>query len=308
MKSLLVVFLFLLTCPLFAQQQTPFTLYRDAGGILNPASEFQNYFRDEFFNLRLHLAHRQQWLGTEDAPQTQIGNFDYYPEYKNYGFGVHVFNQKTGAIARSEVRGTFRYRLKIDRSQSLNAGISAGINQYRIKPAGIRFAEPGDLIRSGENLTDMSPTVGFGLQYKFKNRFYAGLSAPYLLGTRSTFQNADNALTINNVSHFITDAGVIFYTNKYESSFLQISNQTGYTPGLPLLSVFNFRYQYDDLFWVGAGMNTALTAHLEAGIIVGRYGDRRLQIGAGYDYPFQPDVVFLGNSAEVNLTWIWGAN
>ena len=308
MKPIFIVFLVLLMCPLFAQQQAPFTLRRDAGSILNPAAEFQNYFRDEFFNARINLAHRRQWIGTEDAPQTQIGNFDYYPEYKNHGFGVHIFNRKTGAIARSEVRGTFRYRLKIDRKQSLNAGLSVGVNQYRIKPAGIRFAEPGDLIRGGENLTDISPTVGFGMQYKFKNRFYAGLSAPYLLVTRYTFQNTDKALTISNISDFVSDAGVVFYLNNYESSFLQISNKTGYTPGLPLLSVFNFRYQHDDLFWIGAGINTVLTTNLEAGIIIGRYGDRRLQIGAAYDYSFQPDVVFLGNSAEVNLTWIWGAN
>jgi type IX secretion system PorP/SprF family membrane protein len=290
-----------------AQQQTPFSLYRDAPVLLNPASEFQNHFRDDYFNVRVAAIYRQQWLGVEDAPQTQVISGDYFPEYKPFSFSGNLQNRKAGAIAQTSIYGTFRYELKLDRNHKVNAGISAGMVQHRINAADIKFLEPGDVIHNGESLTTITPDFNFGLLYKFKNRYYFGLSVPQIAGLSSKFKNEANDLTINNIQHFYAQGGALFYTNKYESSFIELSAWARYIPGTPFGSNFNFRYQYDDLFWVGVGGDTELIAHLEAGLIIGRFGDRRLQLGAGYDYPFQPDLVYLGNTFEVNLSWVWGA-
>jgi len=302
-----IIIVILLQSLAIAQQQTPFSLYRDAPTLLNPASEFQNHFRDDYFNVRVAAIYRQQWVGVEDAPQTQVISGDYFPEYKPFSFSGNIQNRKAGAIAQTSVYGTFRYQLKLNRNHKVNTGISVGLNQHRINAADIKFLDPGDVIHEGRSLTSITPDFNFGVLYKFKNRFYFGLSVPQIAGLSSKFKNEGNDLTINNIQHFYVQAGAIFYTNKYESSFIELTTWARYVSGTPFASNFNFRYQYDDLFWVGVGSDTSLIAHLEAGLIIGRFGDRRLQLGAGYDYPFQPDLVFLGNTFEVNLTWVWGA-
>ena len=307
-KALYTIFIiFLLQNYVVGQQQTPFSLYRDAPTLLNPASEFQNYFRDDYFNVRLAAIYRQQWAGVEDAPQTQVVSGDYFPEHKSFSFSGNIQNRKAGAIAETSIYGTFRYQLKLNRNNKVNVGLSAGIVQDRINAAEIKFLDPGDVIHEGQSLTSIIPDFNFGIFYKFKNRYYFGLSVPQLAGLKSKFKNEVNGLTINNVQHFYAQGGALFYTNSYESSFVELTAWARYIPGTPVGSVFNFRYQYDDLFWVGVGGDTALIAHLEAGLILGRFGDRRLKIGAGYDYPFQPDLVYLGDTFEVNLSWIWGA-
>ena len=302
-----IIALFLLQTLATAQQQTPFSIYRDAPTLLNPASEFQNHFRDDYFNVRVAAIYRQQWVGVEDAPQTQVISGDYFPEYKPFSFSGNLQNRKAGAIAQTSIYGTFRYQLKLDRNHKINAGISAGMIQHRINANDIKFLDPGDVIHNGASLTTISPDFSFGILYKFKNRYYFGLSVPQIAGLSSKFKNEGNDLTINNIQHFHAQGGAIFYTNKHESSFIELSAWARYIPGSPFGSNFNFRYQYDDLFWVGIGGDTALIAHLEAGLILGRFGDRLLQLGAAYDYPFQPDLVYLGNTFEVNLTWVWGA-
>ena len=145
MKKVLhtIITLFLLHTLAVAQQQTPFSLYRDASTLLNPASEFQNHFRDDYFNVRVAAIHRQQWLGVEDAPQTQVISGDYFPEYKPFSFSGNLQNRKAGAIAQTSIYGTFRYELKIDRHHKVNAGVSAGMMQYRINAAEIKFLDPG---------------------------------------------------------------------------------------------------------------------------------------------------------------------
>ena len=290
-----------------AQSLIPFTLYTQNMSALNPAAEFGTRFRDDYYNVRLAAAHRQQWIGTEDAPLLQSVSADYFPEYKNFSFGGHLQNRKTGAIGYTDLTGIFRYALKLSRFHTVTGGLSAGLGQYRIKTADIRLREAGDLIRNGENLTALTPHAGFGLQYKFKNRFYARLSAPQILNLRSRLESADNELIISSLLHLYAQAGTVFYTNRYESSFIELTAWARYLPGTPFGSVFNFRYQYDDLFWVGVGGDTAMIAHLEAGIILGRFGDRRLQIGAGYDYSFHPETVNLGHTAEISLAWMWGS-
>ena len=95
-----IITIFLLQTLAAAQQQTPFSLYRDAATLLNPASEFQSHFRDDYFNVRVAAIHRQQWAGVEDAPQTQVISGDYFPEYKSYSFSGNLKNRKAGAIAQ----------------------------------------------------------------------------------------------------------------------------------------------------------------------------------------------------------------
>ena len=65
----------------------------------------------------------------------------------------------------------------------------------------------------------------------------------------------------------------------------------------------NLRYQMANAFWVGTGGNTAGTAHVEGGVLLGsRYGNQ-LRIGYGFDYSFSQIGPFLGASHEVNLTY-----
>lgn len=293
---------------LTAQQQTPYSLYRDAAVLLNPASVTSTYFRNDYYNVRLGATYRQQWSGQEDAPHTEAVHFDYFPDYKPYSFSGNISNQQAGAIAETSVYATFRYQLKIDRSNIVRLGLSGGMQQTRIAANKIRFGQAGDIIHNGENLTSISPDFSFGATYYYKNRLWAGISVPQLPGFRNTFETSGNDLRLQDKQHFYATSGILFYTNQYETSFFEISTWLKYIPGSPFSTVLNFRYQHDELFWLGLGGDTSAIAHLEAGVILGSYKDRQLHLGAAYDYSFQPDVLLLGNTFELSLNWIWGGN
>ena len=64
MKSIYISLLVIVSSSYFLEAQllTPYTLYRDQWGVINPASISNNYTLDEF-TFSLSATNRHQWLG-----------------------------------------------------------------------------------------------------------------------------------------------------------------------------------------------------------------------------------------------------
>ena len=131
MKQLYIsVFFFLFCFQLQAQLLTPYTLYRDQWGIINPASISNNYTLDEY-TFSLSATNRHQWLGDgfnyDYSPNTQVLNFESIFEFSKILVGGHVIQDRTGDLSNLGFYGRFAYMIPLDRfaKQAISVGVAA---------------------------------------------------------------------------------------------------------------------------------------------------------------------------------------
>ncbi len=117
-----------------AQLLTPYTLYRDQWGVVNPASISNNYTVDEYV-FSVAATDRHQWLGNgfnwDYSPNTQVLNFEGILENDNIVIGGHLMQDRTGALSTLGAYGRFAYMIPLDRlgRQALSVGLAMGLVQ-----------------------------------------------------------------------------------------------------------------------------------------------------------------------------------
>ncbi len=160
---------------------------------------------DQGFNINGSL--RKQWSNIPGAPVTQSITLD--KQADKIGWGVNIYNEKSGGLQRTKAVGTFAYHLPLNSdSQKLNFGISFGTSQDKLDlssitnsdindPAIARFNDRGyyldgdfGLSYTSENLTVESAIPNLrsvfrkdDLNFVDKPTFYAAVSYRFLLGS-----------------------------------------------------------------------------------------------------------------------------
>ena len=129
-------------------------------------------------HIKVRLNGLTQWVGIEDAPDTQslaadarIGN--------RSGIGVLMYNDSNGNTRQRGARVSFAHHLTLDRYEDefLSFGLSYNFNQFRID---IENFTP----LNGQTITDDRATVNHnfdvGALYRYEN-FYISLNASNIL-------------------------------------------------------------------------------------------------------------------------------
>lgn len=81
---------------------------------------------NEGFNI--NGSFRKQWSNIPGAPITQSVTLD--QQVGKIGWGVNVYNEKSGGLQRTKAVGTFAYHLPLsDNEQHLNFGVSFGLSE-----------------------------------------------------------------------------------------------------------------------------------------------------------------------------------
>jgi len=293
-----------------AQQLSLFTQYRENLTVINPAAVESDYllFRQ---NMTFGASYRNQWAGLEGSPTTQVARFSYLADDMSgvaLMGGGHIINDATGPTGLTGFYGRIAGILSDDPAYGgFVVGLSAGYVQYRVNGSEIVFRDVEDNLGATDQ-SQMYPDLGLGLYFYqsigryAEDMFYAGLSIPQVFGLDLTFQNDNGEFLTKRVQHIYASAG--FYKFFDNDSFLEPSIWVKYAPNAPTNVDINLRYQLPSTLWVGAGVSTAQTVHLETGIIlgenVGMYNTLRL--GYGFDYSFSSFGPTVGNTHELNIT------
>ena len=288
-----------------AQQLPTFINYTNNWSLLNPAAISPDFLVDDYYRLSVQATYRQQWVGLEDAPQTQSLAATWMPENNPILVGGQLLNDKTGAIGLTGAYGQFAYRLKINRKQFLSLGINAGLVQYRVKATEINLLEKNDIlaVQDGNRLF---PDFGLGLFYQYDDLFYAGISVPQTFGITNTFASDNRKYQLTRARHYYAMAGVNLYLNKEKTSYFALSSWAKYLSNAPFTLDINAKYYFQDIFWLGVGGGTTDLAHLEVGFIIGNgigYLDNRIMLGFGYDFALSSTAQLLGNTMEVTMRY-----
>jgi len=155
-------------------QHTPLTSqYLFNGLLINPAYAGS---RDA---LAVNLTHRQQWVGFDGAPVTQIVSVHAPVNKRKVGLGLLLFNDRIGVSNETGVFTNYAYRIKFPKGR-LALGIGAGFSMLRGNWQNVAIQDQGDLTFAEQTRSGIRPNFSTGAFY-YGKKFFVGASLPFLL-------------------------------------------------------------------------------------------------------------------------------
>ncbi|MBP5793861.1 MAG: PorP/SprF family type IX secretion system membrane protein, partial [Spirochaetaceae bacterium] len=157
---------------------------------INPASSGNTNDINFFFALR------EQWVGFEDAPSTQVFAVNGYIDPIRSGLGLAVINDHEGAVGehRLNAKVNYAYHLFLSRKAYLSFGLSAGLLYCKTNFDNARTANP----ETANNLKSQSaynPDFDFGLEFNME-KFTLGASCTHLI------KSNDDVNSVETPRHF----------------------------------------------------------------------------------------------------------
>ncbi|MFK8008158.1 MAG: PorP/SprF family type IX secretion system membrane protein [Saprospiraceae bacterium] len=302
MKKLILLFLSIvfITGIAFGQQLPIFSQYQEGDHFTNPAMLSNGLIKYEL-NSTASIVYRNQWTEVKDAPRTALGRFEHWNEDMNLFYGGSLIFDQTGPTSFIGVFGKVGYGIEFNRDWMLSIALSGGLVQYRIKGAELNFLEEGDIAQS--NATRIYPDAGLGAVLYYKKRFFVGVSSPQIFGLTNKFSSDENDFNIQRVRHYYGVGGAIFPIN---NNWVEVSAYGKYVPNVPFLAGVNLRYDFNNIFWVGAGGSTAGAMTIEGGLIFGA-GDfgSPLRVGYGITNYFSEFNLNFGLVHELKAAYSW---
>ena len=301
-KSLLILIsIFLLAKVAYGQQLPIFSQYQEGDHFTNPALLSNAIFKYET-NSTASLIYRNQWTGVKDAPRTALGRFEHWNEDNNFFYGGSLVYDQTGPTSFIGLYAKAGYGINFNRDWMLSVALSGGVVQYRIKAAELSFLEAGDIAQM--NTAKLYPDVGLGAVLYYKEKYFVGFSSPQVFGLTTKFDDTDNDFNVQRVRHYYGTAGGLFPIN---NNWIEVSAYGNYVPNVPVLVGVNFRYDYNDMFWVGAGGSNAGAVSIEGGLIfeMSDYGSSPLRVGYGITNYFSEFNFNYGLVHELRAAYSW---
>ena len=269
----IIISVVLLLSPSVVKAQSDFDLsqrfFNEA--IYNPAAT-GNSFTTTFF---LHL--RNQWIGMEGAPTTEVFSVDSFLERYQSAVGLTITGDQIGkgSISTYSARAAYAFYIPFNDKSLLSLGVSAAVVCRKTDPTGNTIEElPDPLFKSN---TKYSPDFDFGVEYQ--GAFKVGVAVRHL-GKKPTAEQPYDSKNIwayassrFNLMHHVSIEPMISYIhrdriNRYEFGAL-----------LYFLKSSTPRY-YNDRFWVGA----MYRINQQYSVMAGCHITPKIRIGYSFDY------------------------
>jgi type IX secretion system PorP/SprF family membrane protein len=260
-KTLLLLHLVLIAMTIQAQQDPLFTHFWNTQQNFNPATTGFN-FRHE-----AHAIARQQWVGVNGAPNSQLLSYGTKLEKLHGGLGVTYIHDKIGFSEFHIAKVNYAYHLLFKKQHALSFGLSGGINIFKFDPDWIPPTNSSDPSLPG-SFTNYGFTPDFGIAYKFK-KLRAGfsitqlfdsnnspnyqearhyyLNASYDLGNEEKLHVRPQLLIRTDMVKMSADLNVLLqYKKQYQLGFSwRTSDALCFIAGYTLREKFNLSYSYD---------------------------------------------------------------
>lgn len=278
MKNILFILGLLLftSNSLFAQQESLISFYKDHLNLVNPA------FNSVDGNTYITSSIRKQWVGIQDAPETQAVSF-MTPLGKNVTMGFSFVHDKVFVEKQGFVAIDFSYQVKLNEKLDLFMGIKAGGNNYAVNTEGLQtynlITDP-----SLEPISRFNPNIGVGFYLKHQ-KYFVSLSSPKLLNTERAKNEDGYATVATDRVHMYLSGGYTFKLN--EELDVTPSVMTRYVNGAPFSTDFTTMASFNKVFEMGA---TYRTDKLLAGLMQVTLS-KRLIVGMAYEYSLRSDLV-----------------
>ena len=223
----------------------------------------------------MRSAHRNQWVGIQDAPRTFMLSAT-TPLSSNMGIGGYLYTDHVGPTRRTGAQASYAYHLRITDRIRLGLGLSVGIQQFLIDGSKITFHDNHDPVMDDQLRGSTVPDASFSL-YLYDERWWFGATAPQLLESRIWFYD-DADETLSTLSrHYYAMGGYRLPLGddlRLEPSFL-----VKYVDPVPAKIDLTATLRYKEQIWLGATYRTNDAISL----MLGYWMKKTFQFGYSYD-------------------------
>ncbi len=271
----------------YSQQTVMYTQYMFNGLTLNPAYAGS----DKYINATLQA--RQQWIGFNGSPTSQMFSGHGLLPNKNMGVGILIERESMGVDETFNGYLMYAYKIKLQHG-TFSMGIQAGVSKYSQKLTELTVPQGVTDPSFASNGSYILPNVGAGIYYSTA-RFYVGLSVPYLL--QNTFDKSDVVLKAKQARNYFLTAGHIFTLSpslKLKPNFL-----VKYVDGAPVNVDINASLLIKEILWIGCSyrMKNSINPLIEM------LFTQKLRVGLAYDIPTAKMAGVYSGSPEVMINY-----
>lgn len=299
LPNYLVVFLVLVVGGLSAQQDAQYTqfMYNKLG--FNPA------FAGSVESTEVQAVFRQQWLGLNDAPSSQIATLNTPLTSNGTGVGARLSRVTVGLEQQYNVEGSYAYRFPIGRGSRLGLGVSASARYFNIEYQNANPIQGGgvDIAIPGATESKILPNFGAGIYVDGPN-YYLGISVPRLLQNDIDLGSEETIIS-REARHFYFMGGVKVRVNDKLS--LEPQMLAKYVSGAPFDADFNLTA------YLGSSLFTGLSYRLggngageSASVLFGTYVSDHISMCLAYDLGLSDLNTAQSGSVEMAVTYSFG--
>jgi type IX secretion system PorP/SprF family membrane protein len=178
---------------------------------------------------------RNQWMGLDGAPQTQLVTFNMPLLNNRIGVGGSVLRQSIGVTNYYTAEGVYAYRPRVGRG-TLGLGLQASVRLLRVDYGALQGTQPIDIDEAvpASLQSKYVPNFGVGAYYS-TDRYYLGISAPRLLQNNIDLADVQGAIINRERQHFFFMGGLL----------LPVGDKVQFQPQLLLKYVKNTPFDGD---------------------------------------------------------------
>ncbi len=293
LKLGVLAMLALTALPSQAQQQPLYTMYMWNQLIINPA------YAGSREALSFTGVLREQWVGLDGAPSTQVLSVHSPLPNDNVGLGLTIQNDNIGPTNTTGVWGDFAYRIKVTEKSKLSLGLRAGFGIHQADFSKLDNVDPDDPVFNSNVENNFMPNFGFGAYY-YGARGYAGISVPTILENElNSGSNVGDAQDVNQ-PHFYLLGGYVFSLSKDSTGVMfKPSTVVRVINGGPVSVDVSANFLIKQKLWLGAAYRTEDSF---AAIISFNFTPK-FQAGYSYDFGTSDLNSYHNGSHEVMLRY-----
>lgn len=271
----------------FGQQLTFNSQYMLNPYLINPAAAGTNE------KLNIATSFRQQWVGFNEAPRTQMIGFNMLAG-DNMGVGAIIYNDVTGPLRNIGFKGSYAYHIKINDDTKLSLGMSLSLTQHVLDANSFVLNNEVDPTLNTGTMKSLNPDGAFGIQYYGKN-FHIGIAAPQMIENKLKFESSFQEMNRQVRHYFLTGAYKFEISDELE---IEPSTLLKFVPNTPFQFDINARLIYSKSMWLGF-------SYRDKASLVAMVGMERQQfkIGYSYDYVLSNIRNYSGGTHELYLSF-----
>lgn len=252
---------------------------------------------------------RNQWLGLEGAPKSQVFNIDAPLYNERVGIGLNIARTTIGIATNYNADLSYAYRVPLGKG-NIGVGLQGSIRSFNadynderlISTEGTTFDAS---IPIGQQ-NKMTPNFGAGVYYK-EEKLYIGFSVPRLLENNIDFSE-DPTIISNSIRHFYLMGGYLFDIN--ETTQLQPQALIKYAENTPLDVDLNLSAIFMDKYMIGAtyrvgGSSRGIPAE-SIDILFSTQINEHFLFGLSYDVTVSELRDYSGGSIEAMVRYSFG--
>ena len=240
-------------------------------------------------NIDIFILARQQWMGFENAPSTQVLNIHNYFYGIRSGLGLTATHDETGVGNRMvNAKLAYAYHVNLGEKWLLSLGLSGGVIQNTFDPSKHFYINTDPLLETLEKTNHLEPDFDFGVELS-SQRFLFGASVTHIA------RLPEEAATLKVSQQYFAYAS---YKQPVGTSFDLIAGVRGANFDYAPFVDFSLTGLFLKKYWIGAMFRPGNAAAALIGMQIGF-----VRLGYAYDYSIGSISSLAKNSHEVMISF-----